>query len=154
VPLAKSIFDTYMPFPNQIHRHKEASITPSDLLCTPSGTVTSAGLNRNLDVGLRYLAAWLAGNGCVPIHNLMEDAATAEICRAQVWQWLRHGAVMDDGQPVTPALVRERLELQADKLRDVLPEPHLSNAAKLYAELVADGGFPEFLTLRAYEYLA
>ncbi len=92
----KSAFDTYMPGPNQIGRVKSSPAAASDLLCPPAGPITEAGLDRNLDVALQYLASWLDGNGCVPIYNLMEDAATAEICRAQVWQWARHGAKLED----------------------------------------------------------
>ena len=153
VPAAKSIFDTYMCFPNQVHRQKESGVTAADLLCAPTGPITEAGLNLNLDVGLRYLAAWLGGNGCVPIYNLMEDAATAEICRAQVWQWLRHGAVMESGRAVTPAVVHEVMERQAGKLRQVLPQKQLETAVRLYSEMLGSDTFPEFLTLRAYECL-
>ena len=103
VPVAKEIFDTYMPAPNQIAstgrrraRHRARTCWPC-----PTATITEAGLRWNIDVGIQYLEAWLRGNGCVPIYNLMEDAATAEICRAQVWQWVKHGAKLDDGRPVT-----------------------------------------------------
>ncbi len=93
LPVAKEIFDEYMKEPNQICRKREdVHITAKDLLEVPDGTITEAGLRRNIDVGLQYLEAWLRGVGCVPIYNLMEDAATAEICRAQVWQWVKHGA--------------------------------------------------------------
>ena len=81
-------------------------VTAKDLLEVPTGTITEAGLRWNIDVGLQYLEAWLRGIGCVPIYNLMEDAATAEICRAQVWQWVKHGAKLDDGRPVTAEMVR------------------------------------------------
>lgn len=152
VAAAKSVFDTYMPFPNQIDRASRGNPSASDLLCAPRGTVTQNGLMINLDVGLQYLAAWLGGNGCVPIHNLMEDAATAEICRAQLWQWIRHGAVMDDGSTVTRARVDELLGIAAARLRGQTPEHHLDLAVQLYREML-DEDFPEFLTLRAYDYL-
>ncbi|HMK23034.1 MAG TPA: malate synthase A, partial [Terriglobales bacterium] len=93
VPVAKEIFDTHMKTPNQIDRHlPEIHITAKDLLTVPEGKITEEGLKWNIDVGLQYVESWLRANGCVPIYNLMEDAATAEICRTQVWQWIRHGA--------------------------------------------------------------
>ena len=153
VPLAKAIFDTYMPFPNQVERRFQCSVAARDLLVTPRGAITAAGLERNLDIGLRYLTAWLGGNGCVPIYNLMEDAATAEISRAQVWQWLRHGAALDDGRIVTESLVRGILDHTVDGLRNTLPEERLILAAKLYDEMMNTREFPEFLTLRAYDCL-
>ncbi|HMT20774.1 MAG TPA: malate synthase A, partial [Promineifilum sp.] len=91
VAIAREIFDKYMPTPNQIHRKREdVHVTVADLLAISTGTITSAGLRTNVDVGIRYMAAWLSGNGCVPIYNLMEDAATAEISRSQIWQWLHN----------------------------------------------------------------
>ncbi len=153
VPLARSVFDTYMPFPNQIDRGHGAAARPADLLRAPGGTISAAGLARNLDVGLQYLAAWLGGNGCVPIYHLMEDAATAEICRAQVWQWIRHDAVMQDGRAVTPSLVRQMMQSTAEKLSMHVPERQLGTAVRLYEEMIYSPSFPEFLTLRAYDCL-
>jgi malate synthase len=153
VPVAKGIFDTYMRFPNQLDRMKVSTVTAADLLVPPAGTITEKGLATNLDVGLQYLAVWLGGNGCVPIYNLMEDAATAEICRAQLWQWVRHGALLSDGRIVTPALVREMMDRQIEKLRGRFPERHLALAGRLYEEMTAAAEFPEFLTLRAYDFL-
>ncbi len=153
VPLAKQVFDTYMPFPNQVERLTSTNTTAASLLTTPQGTMTAAGLAINLDVGIRYLAAWLGGNGCVPIYNLMEDAATAEICRAQVWQWVRHGSVLDDGRKVTRELVSEEVARTVEKLRGAVPEAELTTAANLYNEMLTDHEFPEFLTLQAYEHL-
>ena len=153
VPLAKSVFDTYMPHPNQVDKLTPSSVEARDLLSIASGTITEAGLDRNLDVGLQYLAAWLGGNGCVPIYHLMEDAATAEISRAQVWQWLRHGAVLDDGRPITPELVDLLMYANVEKLRSKFPEQDLLTAARLYKEMLDSTVFPDFLTLRAYECL-
>jgi malate synthase len=116
-------------------------------------TVTPAGLAINLDVGLQYLASWLGGNGCVPIYNLMEDAATAEICRAQVWQWLRHRAAIDGGHFITPALVRGMLHQTAEKLGSRVPARQLSAAVRLYEQMLDPSAFAECLTLGAYEYL-
>jgi len=153
VPLAKCVFNTYMPFPNQLKRLTSSTASAQDLLCVPGGTITEAGLERNLDVGLQYLAAWLGGNGCVPIYHLMEDAATTEICRAQVWQWLRHGAMLEDGRTVTSELVGSLMDSNVEKLHKRFPEQHLLTAARLYEEMIASQDFPEFLTLRAYDYL-
>jgi len=153
VPLAKFVFDTYMPFPNQVERLAASAATAHDLLRAPRGTITEAGLDRNLDVGLQYLSAWLGGNGCVPIYHLMEDAATAEICRAQVWQWLRHSAVLEDGRAVTAALVGRMMDANVEKLHRQFPERQFVTAARLYEEMILSPEFPEFLTLRAYDYL-
>ena len=154
VPVAEHIFDTYMPGPNQLDRLTSTTAGAADLLSTPQGPITEAGLAINLDVGLQYLAAWLGGNGCVPIYNLMEDAATSEICRTQVWQWLRHGASLDDGRVVTPSLVREAMKRQVTRLRTELPESRLETAAALYEEMIFDTDLAEFLTLRAYDHLS
>ena len=138
VPIAKEIFDAGMNQPNQISRKRdEVHVTAKDLLTVPDGSITEAGLRWNIDVGLQYLEAWLRGVGCVPIYNLMEDAATAEICRAQVWQWLKHRAKLDDGRTVTADMVPR--------------EP--SQAGQLFHQMITGADFPEFLTLAAYEYL-
>ena len=146
VPLARNVFDTYMSFPNQLERLVPFEAAASDLLCTPEGAITEAGLELNLDVGLQYLAAWLQGNGCVPIYNLMEDAATAEICRAQVWQWLRHGAVSGE-------CVRKTMRATVEKLRGKAPDRELFLAEQLYVEMLNTSDFLDFLTLRAYDYI-
>jgi malate synthase len=153
VGLAKEIFDAYMPAPNQIDRKTVSHVTAADLLNVPSGEITEEGLARNIDVGLQYLAAWLRGNGCVPIYNLMEDAATAEICRAQVWQWMKHGAKMSDGKAVTVPLVREVVTQQCRKLAAVVPPQALKQAADLYEQMMTNRDFPDFLTLGAYQLL-
>jgi malate synthase len=153
VSLAKAVFDTYMPHPNQIAHAATSLATAADLLTPPTGQITAAGLDRNLDVGLQYLSAWLGGNGCVPIYNLMEDAATAEICRAQVWQWVHQAATMEDGRNITPALVGEMLDASVKKLRPRIPESQLRTAADLYEEMITSADFSDFLTLRAYDCL-
>jgi malate synthase len=136
-----------MRFPNQLNRILGPdATTASDLLETPTGEITDAGLATNIDVGLQYLAAWLGGNGCVPIYNLMEDAATAEICRAQVWQWLRHGAVSHNQ-------VVETLQRTIDREQGRIPEQQLTLAARLYEEMLDTSHFLDFLTLRAYDYI-
>ena len=146
VPLAKSVFDTYMPFPNQLDRLPSCGAIATDLLSAPAGAITEAGLRTNIDVGLQYLASWLGGNGCVPIYNLMEDAATAEICRAQVWQWLRHDRVDE-------STVSDIFGETVEKLRGKIPEKQLTLAGQLYREMLDTSEFLDFLTLRAYDYI-
>jgi malate synthase len=124
-------------------------VAAKDLLTVPEGEITAEGLRSNIDVGLQYLAAWLGGLGCVPIYNLMEDAATAEICRAQVWQWVRHNAKLNDGRPVTQEMVRTVVEEQKKKLGGA----HMETAARLFGEMMTSREFPEFLTLVAYQYI-
>ncbi len=157
VPIAKDIFDKQMPESNQIARKRQdVHVTAADLLEVPAGTVTEAGLRQNLNVGLGYLEAWLRGVGCVPLYNLMEDAATAEISRAQVWQWIRHGAKLADGRTVDLALCEKILNEELDKLRETFGEAAYANgrfmdAAALFRKLIEAKRFPEFLTLPAYE---
>src|SRR5262249_54076342 len=150
--VAKAIFDEHMPGPNQIaNRREDVRIGAADLLQVPAGPITEKGLRHNIDVGIQYLEAWLAGNGCVPIYNLMEDAATAEISRTQVWQWLRHGARLDDGRAVTRELVRGAIAEELEHMKD---GPHRALAARLFEQMMTGSDFPEFLTLVAYEHLA
>ena len=153
VPLARNVFDTYMRSPNQIERKQAAPVTAADLLDVPAGEITEEDLARNLDVGLQYLAAWLRGNGCVPIYNLMEDAATAEICRAQVWQWIKHGARLNDGRAITASLVNDVMFRQREKVRGLIPERELALAFRLYQETISGSAFTEFLTVPAYDVL-
>jgi len=150
VPIAKEIFDAHMKEPNQIgRRHPDVYITDADLLDVTKGDITEEGLRWNIDVGLQYLEAWLRGLGCVPIYNLMEDAATAEICRAQVWQWLRHRATLSNGRRVTPELVHRVI---AEK-KDSLPGTRMPEAAQIYEHMMTNSDFAEFLTLVAYDYI-
>ncbi|HLQ58421.1 MAG TPA: malate synthase A, partial [Gemmatimonadales bacterium] len=152
VPLAAQVFDASMPGPNQLHvARDEVRVTPHDLLTVPEGEITEAGLRTNVDIGIQYLESWLRGVGCVPIYNLMEDAATAEISRSQVWQWVRHGAHLSNGRAVTQALVESIIaeELKEKNLRG----GRFDLAAKLFGQLMTGAEFPEFLTLIAYEHL-
>jgi malate synthase len=153
VPVAKEIFDAHMAGPNQLERRPQVKVTGADLLAVPDGEITEAGLRWNIDVGIQYLEAWLRGSGCVPIYNLMEDAATAEICRAQVWQWVKHGARLSDGRPVSAELVKRTIADVAENLRGSLSGEQLARAARIYEEMMTSGDFPEFLTLVAYEYI-
>jgi len=142
-----------MPFPHQIEKKPTVEVSAADLLTVPNGEITEEGLSRNIDVGLQYLATWLGGNGCVPIYNLMEDAATAEISRAQVWQWIKYEARLSDGQRVTAAMVRKILQHHGERLSGQFAPRELSLACLLYEEMMTTGEFPEFLTLSAYELL-
>jgi malate synthase len=150
VPIAKEIFDTHMKGPNQLGvRRDDVHVMAKDLLAVTKGEITEEGLKWNIDVGLQYLESWLRGSGCVPIYNLMEDAATAEICRAQVWQWVRHGAKLNDGRAVTQEMVRKVIAEQKKKLGG----QRMDEAAKMYEEMMTSADFPEFLTLVAYDYI-
>jgi len=159
VPLAREIFDAGMPGPNQIDRLRtDVEVTAADLLQVPQGTRTLGGLRHNVRVAVQYLEAWLNGVGCVPLYNLMEDAATAEICRAQVWQWRRHQARLEDGQPVTARLVKQVLieelaALHQEVGADRFTQGRYEEAAELFRELALNETFEEFLTLPAYERL-
>ncbi len=156
VALAREVFDQGMAGANQLDlERREVSVTARDLLRVPSGTITERGLRHNLNVGVLYLETWLRGTGCVPIYNLMEDAATAEISRAQVWQWLRHGVSITDGPVIDENLVRKLLGEEMARIRDAVGEEAFASgrfceADELFADLVTAPEFEEFLTLRAY----
>ena len=151
VGVAKEIFDAHMKQPNQIDRPlQDVHVTAKDLLAPTEGKITEGGLKWNIDVGLQYLESWLRGNGCVPIYNLMEDAATAEICRSQVWQWVKHGAKLsDDGRPVTREMVRGFIGEQKKRLKGA----RMDDAAAIFERMMTDQDFAEFLTLVAYDYI-
>ncbi|MDQ2948174.1 MAG: malate synthase A [Acidobacteriota bacterium] len=151
VGVAKAVFDEHMPGPNQISRPPaDVHVTASDLLKVPEGQVTQQGLELNIDVGIQYLEAWLRGNGSVPIYNLMEDAATAEISRAQLWQWAHHNARTSDGTVVTVELVKNTIPKVLDKLGN---PGKFSLAAKLFEDMTAAPAIPDFLTIAAYEHI-
>ena len=160
VAIAKAVFDEHMPGPNQISRLRDdVHVNAADLLQVPTGEITQAGLELNIDVGIQYLEAWLRGNGCVPIYNLMEDAATAEISRAQLWQWAKYGARMNDGTPITVATVVAAIPKVLEKLKQRVGEKAFSSgrfdlAARMFQEMTASEEFPEFLTVPAYQHLA
>jgi malate synthase len=159
VSVAKEIFDRHMTSANQIaDRRDDVRVAAADLLQVPQGTITEQGLRTNVDVGIQYLAAWLTGNGCVPLYNLMEDAATAEISRSQVWQWRRHGARMDDGRAVTRQLVlatiaEERARIEARMRPEPFARGRYAEAATLFETMTTNDEFTEFLTLVAYDRL-
>jgi malate synthase len=159
VDIAKAAFDRAMPGPNQIAKPRpDVNVTAADLLRAPAGVITEAGLRQNLEVGIGYVEAWLRGQGCVPLHNLMEDAATAEISRAQVWQWLHHGARLADGRTVDAALCRAIVAEELSKTRARLGDAayaagRYKDAAMLFGHLIEAQNFAEFLTLPAYDML-
>ncbi len=160
VAVAMEVFDRLMPTPNQLQRLREdVQVGARDLLAIPEGTITAEGLANNVSVSLQYMAAWLAGNGCVPINNLMEDAATAEIARAQVWQWIRHPrGVLTDGRRVTLGLFRELLAKEQLRLATALGaaayrDGRFEAAGALLDGITAHDEFQTFLTLAAYRQL-
>ncbi|MCU1338347.1 MAG: malate synthase [Bryobacterales bacterium] len=159
VPIAKEIFDEYMKTPNQIHvKREDVKVTAADLLKVPEGQITEQGLRLNVDVGIQYLESWLRGSGCVPIYNLMEDAATAEISRTQVWQWMHHGAQLSDGRKITPAMIRDTIRTQQAQIRTNLGDERFEKskfppAAQLFERMMVSPECKDFLTLEAYRYL-
>jgi malate synthase len=158
VAVAREIFDAHMTGPHQIDRSPEAAVSETDLLRPIEGTRTEDGLRHNIRVGVQYLEAWLGGQGCVPIYNLMEDAATAEISRAQVWQWLHHGVLLSDGQKVTRDLLARLIAEEMRRVRQEVGEErfaggHFPRAIDLFERLSTADTFEEFLTLPAYRQL-
>ncbi|HEX9610407.1 MAG TPA: malate synthase A [Gemmatimonadales bacterium] len=152
VPVAAAVFDAGMPGPHQLHVGREdVRVTARDLLAVPEGEITEGGLRTNVDVGIQYLESWLRGLGCVPIYNLMEDAATAEISRSQVWQWVRHGVALADGRPITPRLVQGFITEALGPERVDAGKFRL--AAQLFEQMTTGADFPEFLTLVAYDHI-
>jgi malate synthase len=154
VPVAKAVFDKHMPTPNQYTRQRpDVTVTAKQLLdFQPERPITEAGLRNNISVGIQYVAAWLVGNGCVPVYNLMEDAATAEISRSQIWQWIRSPkGVLEDGRKVTSELFAKLLGEELGKVRSAGAEGKLEEAAKLFEQITTDDQYVEFLTLPAYK---
>ena len=156
VPVAKAVFDEHMPGANQITRRNPGiHIQGSDLLAVPEGEITRKGLEMNIDIGLRYLAAWLDGLGCVPIYDLMEDAATAEISRAQLWQWAHHSGRMTDGVTIDVPVVLATIPVVLKRIEQELGAERFAAskftaAGKLFEEMTAAKEMPEFLTTIAY----
>jgi malate synthase len=153
VAIAMQVFDEHMKGANQIARQRQdVHVTAADLVKVPSGTITETGLRSNINVGMGYIESWLRGVGCVPLYNLMEDAATAEISRSQVWQWMRHGATLDDGRTVDVALCRKLIDEELAKLKEgAAPGTKWDDAAELFRDIAQAPEFVEFLTLPAYE---
>ena len=161
VEIAKAVFDQHMPAPNQVSRKRDdVQVTAKELLSfQPEQPITEEGLRNNISVGIQYIGAWLAGNGCVPVYNLMEDAATAEISRSQIWQWIRSPkGKLADGRKVTLGLFKELLPEELANVRKVLGEDawkagRYDEAANLFSELIVSDDYVEFLTLPGYDWL-
>jgi len=155
ISIAKAAFDALMPEANQVSRLREdVTVTTADLLAKPEGAITEAGLRTNIRVGIQYIATWLAGNGCVPLYNLMEDAATAEISRTQIWQWRHHGVRLDTGKAVDWTLISAAIEEEVAQLEEIGSElPTLADATKLFERLCLAEELEPFLTLPAYKRL-
>jgi malate synthase len=159
VDVAREAFDAVMKGPNQLDVLREdVRVGAGDLLEVPKGEITEEGVRHNLRVGVQYLEAWLGGNGCVPLYHLMEDAATAEISRTQLWQWRTHGAKMSSGAGVTSALIERCLEEELVRIESEVGAERYRRgrfdvAATLFTKMVNAEELDEFLTLPAYEYL-
>ena len=157
VQVAMDVFNEHMPSKNQIfNKREDVQVTAEDLTQIPSGTITEEGLRKNINVGILYIESWLRGNGAAAIYNLMEDAATAEISRTQVWQWIHNGAKLEDGRLITYDLYRQLLPEELEKMKAYVGEERFENgkfseATSLFDRLVKEEAFIEFLTLPAYE---
>ncbi len=157
VKIAMDIFDEHMPTANQItNKRNDVNVSAKDLVEVPTGKITEKGLRKNINVGILYIESWLRGNGAAAIYNLMEDAATAEISRTQVWQWLKREASLDDGRKVTLELYEKLKEEELQNIRQMVGEERFNNgrfeeAWKLFDRLVKQEEFIEFLTLPAYD---
>ncbi|MEH7093673.1 malate synthase A [Neobacillus vireti] len=161
VPVALEVFNREMPTPNQIHTPKQQkiTITAADLLEVPNGTITEDGVRTNINVGIQYVASWLNGKGAAPIHNLMEDAATAEISRAQLWQWIRHPkGILDDGRKVTAEMYEQFKLEELEKIKlevgaENFDGGRFTEAVQLFDRLILNDQFIDFLTLPGYQQL-
>ena len=149
--IAYTAFNNKIKNKNQLHMlRKDVTVTREDLLKVPSGSITKEGFCHNIRVGIQYIDAWISGNGCVPLYNLMEDAATAEICRSQLWQWLHHGAELKSGEKVTSQFLIDCIQSEKDNIPE---SKNLELATELFSKMVINDQFEEFLTLNAYHYL-
>ncbi len=159
VPVAMEIFNKYLPGKNQIDNlKKDTTVTARDLLSVPQGQVTEKGVHINVNVGILYLESWLRGSGCVPLYHLMEDAATAEISRTQIWQWVKHQVKTADGKTVTAELVKAVLKEEMDSIQKTMglekfKSGKFETAASLFLDMSLRKECPDFLTLEAYEHL-
>jgi malate synthase len=158
-PIANEVFDAVMQGPNQLQSLRtDVALCAPDLLSAPQGSITDAGLRQNIRVGVRYIESWLSGSGCVALYHLMEDAATAEISRAQTWQWLRHAARTEDGKPITIERFDRTLNQEIERIHCEVGGARMlagvfPSAARLFANMVTSETFDDFLTLPAYDLL-
>ncbi|SHK41867.1 malate synthase A [Epilithonimonas mollis] len=158
VSVAKEIFDQYMPEKNQIDKQFDYKIKESELLEAPNGTITENGVRKNINVGILYIESWLMGVGAAALYNLMEDAATAEISRTQVWQWLKNDAILDDKRMLTRELVLQWEKEELSKIKNYVGEERYNRgkfnlAKELFNELIFCEQFEEFLTIKAYPFI-
>lgn len=157
VQIAKEIFDLYMTTPNQIHvKREDFNCTAKDLLQLPAGTITEEGFRHNINVGILYIESWLRGNGAAALYNLMEDAATAEICRTQVWQWIHNKAKLDDGRTITHCLYEDLRDDEIEKIQHAVgsegyQDGKFTQAICIFNKLVVQDKWEDFLTLPAYD---
>lgn len=157
IPVAMEVFGKYMPGPNQIdNKREDVYVTQQDLLKVPEGSITMRGLKTNISAAVRYTGEWLSGLGCVPLNNLMEDAATAAISRTQIWQWLRHPkGCLDDGTRITAALVQKLVNEALATIREQYGDKQFEakrfkQAAELLSGMITNKNLPAFLTSTAY----
>lgn len=158
VPVAMGVFNQYMPTPNQIHKQFNYQISESQLLEVPAGTITEKGLRKNINVSILYIESWLMGTGAAAIYNLMEDAATAEISRSQIWQWLRQSVTLEGGQIVTKELILKLENEEVENIKTYVGEQRFQNgkfglAISLFNDMIFSKEFDEFLSIKAYPYL-
>ena len=150
IPVAAKVFDDIMPRPNQKEKQLEVAHTAAQLLESPAGDISMDGFDNNIQVALRYIAEWLNGSGAAPIFNMMEDAATAEIARAQLWQWLHYPTELADGRRINAPLFANRLQAAVNGIASEGERPRLSAAADLLESLATSPQLADFLTLAAY----
>ncbi|GAB0155537.1 malate synthase A [Chryseobacterium sp. Alg-005] len=158
VSVAKDVFDQYMPSPNQIDKKFDYQITENNLLEIPKGEITEKGVRKNINVGILYLESWLSGIGAAAIYHLMEDAATAEISRTQIWQWLKNEAVLSDDRTLTREMILQWEFEEMERIEKYVGEERFRNgkfnlAKELFNELIFSENFEEFLTLKAYPFI-
>lgn len=159
VAVAMEVFDKYMPGANQIsNKRKDVTVTAQDLIQTPTGTITMDGIRTNINVGLLYLESWLRGNGAVAIYNLMEDAATAEISRSQLWQWIHHNCYTVNGTNINIELYEQLKLEELEKIQELVGTEKFQNgkfkeAVQIFDQLVRSNRLEDFLTINAYDYL-
>jgi malate synthase len=158
VPLAMRMFSSVGGDHQIQKKRREVAVIAADLVKIPEGGVTETGVRTNISVGIQYLEAWLRGKGSVPLNNLMEDAATAEICRAQLWQWIRNGTKLSDGRTMSLEIFQTTVEEELEKIKrqigeESAPPRQFDLARELFSRMVSAKDFPEFLTLPAYEEL-
>ena len=151
------IFDEHMPNPNQIkNKREEVQVSAQDLIAVPDGTITEEGLRENINVGILYIESWLRGVGAAAIYNKMEDAATAEISRTQIWQWINAQAKTDKGELISPNYIERLIPEEVEKIKDYVgreafQKGRFIDAIALFRELVFGDEYEEFLTLPAYK---